>query len=61
MVPAVPRLAQQSSAEVRGLGAGLARSQDQAATQARQWLDGVLEDGRKQAAISQSSLKVQVN
>lgn len=56
--PALPQLARGSIAAVKGLGNGLTRSQDQAASQARQWLQSLFEDGRKQAAISKESLEV---
>ena len=43
---------------MRGLGAGLNRSQEEGSERARLWLMAVEEDMRKQAAVSQETLKV---
>lgn len=52
------QVAQRGSAAVRGLGAGLSRSQEEGSERARLWLNDVEEDMRKQAAVSQETLKV---
>ncbi|CAL5223266.1 g5752 [Coccomyxa viridis] len=51
------QVAQRGSAAVRGLGAGLNRSQEEGSERARLWLMAVEEDMRKQAAVSQETLK----
>ncbi len=43
---------------MKGLSAGLSRSQEEGSERARLWLNAVEEDMRKQAAVSQETLKV---
>ena len=52
------QVVQRSSGAVRGLGAGLTRSRAEASERARMWLNSLEQDARKQAAVSQESLKV---
>ena len=58
VVPTIPRLVQEGSANANGLGLGLGRSRTQAAGRAQEWLSTFLEDGRRQARVSQGSLRV---
>ena len=57
---AVPQLAQQSGAAVKGLGAGLTRSHMETSERAQQWLVALKQNARKQAAVSQETLKVRI-
>ena len=58
VVPTISRLVQDGSATVKGLSSGLGRSKTQAAGRAQQWLSAFLEDGHKQARVSQGALTV---
>ena len=57
---AVPQLAQQSSAAVKGLGAGLKRSHMETSERAQQWLGASKQSAHKQATVSQETLKVRI-
>ena len=57
---AVPQMVQQSGAALKGLGAGLTRSHMETSKRAQQWLGALKQNARKQAAVSQETLKVRI-